>query len=146
MNWFHLSGLFCTHCEPKPYNAFDSIDTIVRDSLQGEPLEAYFWEQSDVPSQWNLYWTDAAAYGGCLELDDSVFGASWTKYWGAHTCYNCDLEQTCVCEKHNCLGTHSPEGHAPAAAETANLAPVPLSVIELPTPTPSKIDVYTWEW
>jgi len=39
------------------------------------------------------------------------------------------------------FGTHPTEGHAPAAA-TAMPAPVPLIVIEPPTPNSSEIDGY----
>ena len=74
-----------------------------------------------------------------MEVDDTVFGNSWTKYWGAHTGFDCDPEVPCECEGHNCLGTHSTERHAPGAA-TAKPAPVPLIVSEPPTPTPSEID------
>jgi len=109
-------------------------------------LPAYFMEQSDVPSPSNIDWTEEAAYGGGLELDDPVFGNSWTKYWGAHAWFNCHAEDHFQCEEHNCLGTHSTEGHTPAAAATAKLAPVPLIVIVPPTPTPSEIDTYNWHW
>jgi hypothetical protein len=109
-------------------------------------LPAYFWEQSDVPSPWNLYWTEAAANGGGLELDDPVFGDNWTRYWGAHSWFNCDPEKPCYCEGHDCRGTHETEGHAPAAAATAKLPEVPLIVVEPPTPTPSELDQFNWHW
>jgi len=43
-----------------------------------EPWEAYFWKRSDVPSPWNIYWTETATYRGGLELDNPLFGNSWT--------------------------------------------------------------------
>ena len=79
-------------------------------------------------------------------MDDPVFGSNWTKYWGAHGRFDCDLELPCECEGHNCLGAHSTEGHAPAAAASAKPAPAPLIGIEPPTPTPSKINAYNWHW
>jgi len=51
-----------------------------------------------------------------MELDDPVFGYSCTEYWGAHALFDCVPEEPFDCERHNCLGTHSTEGHAPAAA------------------------------
>jgi len=81
-----------------------------------------------------------------LELDDLVFGNSWTKYWGAHAWFNSDPELPCECEGHHFLGTHSTEGHAPPAAASTRAVPVPLMVIEPPTPTPSEIDAYNWHW
>jgi len=44
-------------CEPNHLNAIDSIGAIVATTLEEDPLEAYFSEQSDFPSRWNLYWT-----------------------------------------------------------------------------------------
>jgi len=132
--------------EPEPLNAFESIERLLNTEVDDLILPAYFWEQSDVPSPWNIYWTEAAAYRGGLELDDPMFGDCWTKYWGAHAWLNCHPEEPCECEPHNCLGTHSMEGHAPAAAATAKPVLVPLIVIEPPTPTPSEIDAYNWHW
>jgi len=132
--------------KPEPFNAFESIEGLLDIEVDDSVLPPDFWEQSDGPSPWNIYWTEAAAYGGGLELDDPVFGNSWTKHWGAHTWFNCHPEEPCECEGHNCLGTHSTEGHAPATAATAKLALVPLIVIKPPTPTPSEIDAYNWHW
>ena len=145
-NWFDLAGTCCSLSEPEPLNAFESIEGLLKTEVDDLTLPAYFWEQSDVPSAWNIYWTEAAAYGGGLELDDPVFGNSWTKYWGAYAWINCHPEEPCECEGHNCVGTHSTEGHAPATAASAKLAPEPLIVIEPPTQIPSKVDTYTWHW
>jgi len=79
-NRHDLTKTLCPVLEPDPSNGFDSIGAILATTLEAEPLEAYFWEQSDVPSPWNLYGTKAAAYRGGLELDDPTFGDSWTKY------------------------------------------------------------------
>ena len=84
-------------------NAFDSIGVILVESLEAEPLVSAFLEQSAIASPWNLHWTEAAVSGGGLELDDPVFGYSWTKYWGVHTWFDCDPELHCECEVHNCL-------------------------------------------
>jgi len=127
-------------------NAFESIDGLLNTEVNDIILPAYCWEQSNVPSPGNIYWTEAAAYGGGLEFNDPVFGSNWTKYWGAHAWFDCDPELHCECERHNCLGTHSMEGDAPAAAASAKPAPVPLVVIEPPTATPSEIHPYNWRW
>ena len=76
-----------------------------------------------------------------MEFDDPMVGSNWTKYWGAHAWFDCDLELPREWDGHNCLGTHSMEGYAPAAAATAKPVPVPLIVIEPPTLTPSEIDI-----
>jgi len=89
---------------------------------------------------------EAAAYRGGLELDDPVFGNSWTKYHRAHAWFDCEPELACECEGYNCLGSHSTIGHAPAAAETVKYALIPLIVVEPPTLTPSEIEVYNWHW
>ena len=132
--------------KPEPSNAIESIEGLLNTEVDDLISPAYFWEQSDIPSPWNIYWTEAAAYGGGSELDHPVFGNSWTKYWGAHAWFNCHPEEPCECEGHNCLGTHSTEGRGPAAAATATAVPVPLMVIEPPTLTPSEIDTYNSHW
>ena len=81
-----------------------------------------------------------------MELDDLVFGNSWTKSWRAHARFNSDPEVPCECEGHTCLGMHSMEGHAPAGAVSARAVQVTLIIIESPTPTPFEIDAYTWHW
>jgi hypothetical protein len=126
--------------ESEPLNTFKSIEGLLNTEVDDICLPTDFWEQSDVPSPWNLYWAEAAAYGGGLELDDPVFGNSWTRYWGAHSWFNCDTENPCWCEGHNSHGTHQTEGHAPAAAATAKTPEGPLIVVEPPTPTHSKLD------
>lgn len=132
--------------EPEPLNVFNSIGVVLAADSEEEPLEAYFWKQYDTLSPWNINWTESVAYGGGLELDDSVFGNSWTQYWGAHAWFDCDLEEPCVCEEHICLGTHSTKGHTAAAAETSQSVPVLLIVIESLTLTPSEIDPYDRHW
>ena len=133
--------------DPEPLNPLNSIGVMVAADCEEDPLPAQFWGHSDIPSPWNTYWMEATAYEGGLELDDPAFGNRWTKYWGAHSWFDSDPEFPCECEGHNCLGTHSTEGHAPAAAAaTAKLAPVPLIVIEPPTPTPLEIEAYNWHW
>jgi hypothetical protein len=89
---------------------------------------------------WNLYWPEAATYRGSLELDDLVFGNSWTRYWVAHSWYNYDIDTPCWCKEHDFRGTHETEGHAPAAAETAKPLEIPVIVVEPPTPTPSVLN------
>jgi len=145
-NWFDLAGTPCLVFEPELLNAFDSIEAIYEATFEKEPLEAYFWEQSTVPSAWNLYWTEAAKEGGGLDINDPAFGAHWTRYLGAHSWYSCDPEERCDWEGHNCLGTHSTVGHAAAAATTAKSLGIPLIVVVPPTPTPSELDAYNWHW
>jgi len=94
-NWFDLDGTHRSLSEPEPLNAFESIGGLLNTVVDDLILPAYFWEQSEVPSPWNIYLTEAAAYGGGLEVDDPVFGNSWTKYWGAHAWFDCDLELPC---------------------------------------------------
>jgi len=84
MNWFDLAGTHCCLSEPETLNTFESIEGLLNTEIDDLILPVNFWEQSDVPSPSNIYWTEAAANGGGLELDDRVFGNSWTKYWGAH--------------------------------------------------------------
>jgi len=145
-NWFDLAGTHCTLSEPEPLNPFESIEELLNTEVDDLCLPAYFWVRSDTPSPWNLYWTEAAAYGGGLELDDPVFGNSWTRYWGAHSWFNCEADIPCWCEGYGCCETHETEGHAPAAAETAQPFKIPLIVVEPPTPTPSEIDQFNWHW
>jgi hypothetical protein len=132
-----LAGVHFTISEPEPLNAFESIQQLLNTEIE-EPLPAYFWEQSDTPSPWKLYWMEAATYGGGLEIDDLVFGNSWTKYWGAHSWFTCDPEIPCECEGHRCGATHETEGRAPAAAETIG---IPKIVVIPPTNEPTE-----WDW
>jgi hypothetical protein len=145
-NWFDFAGTHCTLSKPEPLNTFKSIEGLLYTEVDDICLPAYFWEQSDTPFPWNLYWTEAATYGGGLELHDPVFGNSWTRYLGAHSWINCDIDTLCWCEGHDCYGSHTTEGHAPAAAVTAKTPEIPLIVIEPPTPTPSALDQFNWHW
>ena len=74
INWFDLAGTPSLVFEPEPLNAFESIEAILMATFKADPLEANFWEQSDVPSPWNTYWTDAAREGSGLHNNDPVFG------------------------------------------------------------------------
>jgi len=145
-NWFDLAGIPCLVFEHELLNAFESIEDILTASFEEEPLEAYFWEQSAVPSPWNIYCTDAGREGGGLGIKKPVFGPHWTRYTGALSWFPCDPEQPCDCEGYNCAGTHSTVGHAAAAAITAKSLGIPQIVIVPPTPTPSELDAYTWHW
>jgi hypothetical protein len=115
-------------------------------TFEEEPLEAYFREQSIVPSPWNTYWTDTTAKGGGLNINDPVFGLHWMWYSAAHSSYPCDSEEPCDCEGHNCVGIQSTVGYAAAAATTAKSFGITLIVVVPPTPTPSEIDAYNWHW
>ena len=134
--------------EPEPLNALESIEAVLPATFKEEPLEAYFWKQSDVLSPWNLYWTDAARDGSGLDINDPVFGQHWTKYQGLHwgLLTDCDPKEPCDCEGHNCVGAQSTIGHAAAAAITAQSLAIPLIVIVPPSPTPSEIDAFSWHW
>jgi hypothetical protein len=74
---------------------FESIKTVLAATFEEEPHEAYFWEQSTVPSPWNTYWTDAAREGGVLDINDPVFGPHLTQYSGAHSWCPSDPEALC---------------------------------------------------
>jgi hypothetical protein len=137
LNWFCLAGVYCTISAPEPLNACESIERLLNTEIEESP-PAYFWEQSDTPSPWNLYWTEAAAYRRGLEIDDLVFGNSWTRYWGAHSYFTCDSDIPCEYEGHGCGATHETEGCAPAAAETIG---IPDIVITSPTYEPTE-----WHW
>lgn len=139
-NWFDLARAHCSFSEPQPLNPFESIKRCLTGEVDDLPLPAYCWEQSVIPSPWKIRWTEAAAYGGGLKLDDPVFRSKWTKYCRAHAWINCHPEVACECEGHNYLGTHSTEGHAPAAAATAKPALIPLIVIETPNLTSTEVD------
>jgi hypothetical protein len=132
--------------QPKPLNTFESIEAILAASLEEEPLDAYFREQSAVPSPWNIQRTDAARECSGLAFKDPVFGPHWTRYAGAPCWLPCDLEEPCNCEGHNCEGTQSTIGHAAAAGTTAKSTGIPLIVIVPLTPTPSELDAYYSHW
>jgi hypothetical protein len=136
-NWFHEAGTHCTNSEPGPGNTFVCIEGLMNSEIE-EPLPAYFWEQSDTPSPWNLYWTEAAACGGGLEIDDLVIGNSWTRYWGAHSSFTCDPDIPSKWEGQGSGATHETEGRAPAATETIG---IPEIVITPPTYEPTE-----WHW
>jgi hypothetical protein len=78
-NWVHLAGIPCWVFGPELVNAFESIEAVLAATFEKEPLEAYFWEQSTVPSPRNTYWTDAAREGGGLNINDPLFGMCWTE-------------------------------------------------------------------
>jgi len=88
--------------------------------------------------------TEATAYGEGLEIDDPVFGINWTKYWGTHSWLYCDVETACICEGRDCGMTHEIQEDTPAAAETAKTPPIPLVIIEPPTLTLSKLNLFNW--
>jgi hypothetical protein len=55
-NSFDLAGIACLVFTPESLNVFERIEGILTASFEEEPFEAYFWEQSNVPSPWNTYW------------------------------------------------------------------------------------------
>jgi len=74
MNWFDFARTPCLVLEPEPLNTFERINTVLAVTFEEEPLEEYFWEQSDVPFPWNMYWTDASRESRGLDINDPVFG------------------------------------------------------------------------
>jgi len=54
MNWFDLAGTPCLVFELEPLNGFESILAVLAATSVKKPLEAYYWEQSDIPSAWNI--------------------------------------------------------------------------------------------
>jgi hypothetical protein len=129
--------------EPEPLNAFESIEGLLNIEVDDVYLPAYFWEQSDTPSPWNLYWTEAAVYGGGLTIDDPVFGNNWTKYWGAHSWFPYDPNLPFECAGHGCRATHKTEGCAPAAAETIKVLEI---IVTSPTASYTEPEVVSWNW
>jgi hypothetical protein len=148
MNWFDLAGTPCYDFEPEPLNAFECIETVLAAPFEKEPLEAYFWERSDVPSPWNTYWTAAAREGSGLDINDPVFGQHWTKYCRLHCGLftDCDPEDSCHCKGHHCVGAQLTVGHTAEAATTAKSLGIPLIVVVPLTSTASEIDAYGWHW
>jgi hypothetical protein len=112
INFFYLAGRTTNLFEHEPLNAFNSIDTVILEPE--ESLEEYFWEEPHAVSPWNSYWTEAAIYGGGLQMNDPVFKDSWTKYYGLHV--DCEEEEICYCEQ-NCGGTHITKGRAVTYSE-----------------------------
>jgi hypothetical protein len=53
MNSIDLAGSPCLVFEPEPLNAFVSIEAVLAATFNQDPLEAYFWEQSDILSPWD---------------------------------------------------------------------------------------------
>jgi hypothetical protein len=51
MNWFDFARTPRLVFETEPLNAFDSIEVKLAATFLAEPLEAYCWEQSTVPSR-----------------------------------------------------------------------------------------------
>jgi hypothetical protein len=145
-NWLNLAGTPCLVFEPEPLNTFNSMEAILAAAFEEDPLEAYFWEQSTVPSPWNTYWTATAKEGSGLDIDDPVFGPHWTRDTGVHSLFPCNPEEPCDCEGHNCAGTQLTIGHAAAAATTAKSLGIPLIVVVPLTPISSEIDAYNWHW
>jgi len=111
-------------------------------------VEAYFWDYSDIPSSGNLYWTDTAREGGCLDIDDPVFRQHLTNYKCINFgfCAGCDSKETCDCEGLNCLEAESTVRYAAAAATTAKSLGITLNVEVPPALTPTEIDADTWHW
>ena len=126
INFFDLAGQTTNLFEHEPLNSFNSIDAVILEPE--EPLEAYFWEEPQAVSPWNSYWTEAAKYGGGLQINDPVFKDSWTKYYGLHV--NCEEEEVCYCE-HNCGGTHTTKGRAVTDSE---------AISERVSPTASQVN------
>jgi hypothetical protein len=145
-HWFDLAATPGPVFEHEPLNSFESIEAILTATFHEAPLEAYFWDQSTVPSLWNTYWKDAAREGGGLDINNPVFGPHLTQYTRAHPRFPCDSEQPCNWECHNCVGTQSTIGRAAVAATTAKSLGIALIVVEPPTPTPSQFDIFNWDW
>jgi len=147
-NWFDLAGNPLLVSELEHLNALESIEAVRAATFEEDPLEANFWEQYHVPSNWNVYLTDTARESGGLDINDLVYGPYWTNYCGLHfgLFTDCDPEETCDCEGYNCVRAQSTVGHAAAAATTATSLGIPLIFIVPPTPTPSEIDAYNLHW
>ena len=79
-----------------------------------------------------------------MDFNDRLYGQHWTRYLGPHSWFSSDPEQPCMCEGHNCTGTHSTVGHTSAAATTAKSLRVPLFVMVPVTLTASEMDTDNW--
>jgi hypothetical protein len=77
-NWFDLAGTAHPDFEPDLLNALGSINANHIRTIDKEPLEAYFCEQSDIPFTWDIYWTEAAWEGRGLDINDIMFGQHCT--------------------------------------------------------------------
>jgi hypothetical protein len=126
----------------------ECIKGILAASFKKEPLEAYYWKQSDISSSWNIYRTDAAREGGSLDINNPVVGQHWTKYCELHFSLftYCDPQEDCDCEGHDCIGAHSTVRYAAAAATPAKSLGITLINALPPTPTPFTINAYNWPW
>jgi len=148
MNSFDVAGTPGLVFKPEPLNAVENLEVVLGETSKGELLQAYFWQQSDIPSPWNTYWTDTASESGSLDINVGVFGQYWTKYralhWGLLT--DCDPKEPYDCDGHNCPAALSTVEHTAAAATTAKSLGIPQIDVIHPTPTPSEIDVYNWHW
>lgn len=67
--WFDPGRTLCPVFEPEPLNVSFRIRAIHSTTLEDKPLDTSFWELSGIPTPWNLSWTEAAAYGGGLQLE-----------------------------------------------------------------------------
>jgi hypothetical protein len=72
-NWSYLAGISCVVFQPAPLNAIESIEAVLAATIKEELLEAYLFEQSNIPSPWNMYWSSAATEGGGIDIHDPVF-------------------------------------------------------------------------
>jgi len=138
--WFDHARIGCLVFEPNPLKAYHSIMAILAAPFEEEALEAQFWEQSTIPSHWNLYWTDSAREGEGLNINGPAFRQHWTRYLGTHSFVLYDREGPCDCEESHCTRTHSTVAHAAAAAKIHTFVEI-LQIVVVPlTPTPSEIE------
>ena len=92
MKLFDLAGTSHFVFEPEHWYASYIVEAIFTTTFEQEPLEAYFWAQSTIPSPWNLCWTDTARECRGLDINDPVFRQHWTTYLGAHMLFRSDTE------------------------------------------------------
>jgi len=71
-NWFDQAGTTHLDFEPDLLNALGSIIANLIATILKALSEAYFWEQSDIPSTCDIYWTDAAREGKGLDINDPM--------------------------------------------------------------------------
>jgi len=90
-NWFDLAETPCLEFKRKLLNAFNSIEAILASTFEEEPLGAYCWAQSTVPSSGNLYQTDAVREGRGIDINNVVFSQHWPRYLGMHSWFHWDL-------------------------------------------------------
>jgi len=103
--WFDIAGAHYRVYQSAPLNAFESIVTLLVASFVAEPVKAYFWSQSTVPTAQNNYWMNTAKWRNGLDMHDPVFEPDSTSNLEEHSAFHCDPEIPRNCEEFNWVWT-----------------------------------------